>query len=876
MILAVKRSSLPGRAASFERTLKNRVHPRRVCPMLSALLKFSREHPDFPVIDFLNQSAFDELITVNLTEDRYQYIFNVDRKYWTPSLEGTYSTFFDHISQHVIHPEDRAVYREMLDPEALPRRLSETGGLFSFAFRAPLQSGGWCWCEQYVVGGGRQNTPDDLIYFYIYDVQSRKDREAGRSLVPGPKMLPDALTGLPREKDFYSLGESLLAGAQKDWLLIAIDLQHFKLFNEWYGRELGDHVLSDIGHSLLQVAQNHGGIAGYMGGDDFSLLVPYGSLQPETLFDAIQGIIADHGVSVGFLPALGACRSRGNSIYQLYDEATLACQEAKKNYKSRVVFFSASLVEQTVEDYKTLSDFKNALAAGEITFYLQPQCRAVNGNIVGAEALARWLRPDGTCVSPVSFVPTLEKYGFIPDLDRHIWEEVCRWIRSSLDRGNPLIPISVNISPVDIFTLNVPRYFSELIRKYDLPQSAVKVEITESAYGEDSDKVRATVQELRDAGFAVLMDDFGSGYSSLNMLRELNVDMIKLDAYFLRMQEDTEKKGMHIIESVVNMAKTMSMPIIVEGVETNEHRAYLMSLGCRYIQGYYFYKPMPARDFEALIADGSKVDRQGFTFKFNEEFHIREFLNDEVYTDSMLNHIIGPAAIYAWHGDGVDIVRFNQEFYQAVNVSDFTSRLLNIQQYMPEKEAPLLLKALEQAFEDRLNGSSATLSFRKSDGSMAKFLIHFYFLGGGQTKRFYGSARDITGIANLQRQMNLLSRFVSRTVIFLSVSGDDYSFEVVAHGLEKAMGLSRQEMEEELNNARFYKRLIPRSKSFLWKVAFQCIETKGSASQPLRMEGADGAVLCLVLDADYVEDPLSDVKCILSLRQEKTDAGRSV
>lgn len=838
---------------------------------MSALLKFSREHTDFPIIDFLNQSTFDELIAIDLSQDRYRYVYNVDEKYWTPSMEGTYSTFFDHISRHVIHPADQQLYREMSDPARLIANLEANHGLYNFEFRAPTPDGSWRWCEQYVVGGDRQNIPNDLIYYYIYDIQSRKDREEGRNLVPVQTRIQlDALTGLPREKDFYTVAEAILADTRINWLLVATDLQHFKLFNEWYGREAGDQVLEDIGHTLSGIAESHDGVAGYMGGDDFALLLPEKGFDPESLYEKLHTVISEHGASIGFLPSIGACYSNGKtSVYQLYDEATLAAQEAKKDYKARVVFYSSALVEQTAEDYKVLSEFKNALANNEITFYLQPQCRAVNGLVVGAEALARWIRPDGTQVPPVSFVPTLERYGFIPDLDRHIWEEVCKWARRSLDKGHPLIPVSVNISPVDIFTMDVPAYFTGLVKKYNLPKGAIKVEITESAYGEDSDMVRNTVQEFRDLGFAVLMDDFGSGFSSLNMLRELNVDMIKLDAYFLRMEETNARKGMHIIESVVNMAKTMTMPIIVEGVETNEQRAYLMSLGCRYIQGYYFYKPMPVDGFESLICDPRNIDPQGFFFKFNEEFHIREFLSDDVYTDSMLNHIIGPAAIYAWHGDDVDIIRFNQQFYQAVGVSDFNERLYGIQQYMPEQEIPLLRETLQKAYNDRLNGASALLTFNKIDGSMARFLIQFYFMNDdGNVKRFYGAARDVTSIANLQRQMDLLSRFVSRTVLFMTVKGDNYSFEVVAHGLEKDMGLTKTEMEHELNTAQFYKRLIPRNESVMWKIGFKCIESKQSITERFMMQTVAGETMALVIDGDYVDDPLSDVKCILSIRKE--------
>jgi len=839
--------------------------------MAGTIARFTKEYPEFPIVEFLDHSAFDELISIDLEQDTYKFIFNVEQKYWSPSMEGTYSTFIEYVGTRMVHPEDRHIYLDMMNPERLPIHLEAADNVLDFEFRVRNTHGGWHWCEQYVVSGAHHGVPDGLCYCYVFDIQSRKDREEGKTRVSYKTDIHyDPLTGLPREKDFYAQAELMLADADTNWLLVAIDLQHFKLFNEWYGRELGDHVLADIGRELVNTAETCRGVSGYIGGDDFALLVPAEQFSVDGLYQKLQAIINEHGVSIGFLPALGACYSNGNtSIYTLHDEASLACQEAKKDYKTRVIFYSSSLVQQTADDYRTLSAFKDALANDEITFFLQPQCRAVNGQIVGAEALARWIRPDGSMIPPFKFVPTLERYGFIPDLDKYIWEAVCKWSRSSLDRGNPLIPVSVNISPVDIFTMDVPRYFQELIDKYSLPRSAIKVEITESAYGEDSDKVRATVQTFREMGFMVLMDDFGSGFSSLNMLRELNVDMIKLDAYFLRMDEATEKKGMHILESVVNMAKTMSMPIIVEGVETTEQCAYLMSLGCRYIQGYYFYKPMPKENFEALIADAKNVDPQGFTFKFNEEFHIREFLSDDVYSDSMLNQIIGPAAIYAWHGDDVDIIRFNQQFYQTVNAPDFTDRLLRIQQFMPANEQALLLDVLQRAYDDRLNGASALLSFNKVDGTRVRFLIHFYFLNtDGETRRFYGSARDITDIAYLQQQMQLLSRFVSRTVLFLIAREDKYVFEVVANGLEKATGLNAADMENELNSGRFYKRLIPKNESVLWKIALKCVESRQSASQEFRMVGVDDEELKLVVDADFVDDPMSDVKCILSMRRK--------
>jgi len=438
-----------------------------------------------------------------------------------------------------------------------------------------------------------------------------------------------------------------------------------------------------------------------------------------------------------------------------------------------------------------------------------------------------------------------------------------------MDEGSPLIPVSVNISPVDIFTMDVPAFFEELISRYQIPKEAIKVEITESAYSEGEEKVRSTVQEFRDLGFVVLMDDFGSGFSSLNMLRELNVDIIKLDAYFLRMNKTNERKGMHIIESVINMAKTMAMPVIVEGVETKEQCDYLTGLGIRYIQGFYFHKPMCTEDFEALLKQPGKADTNGFVFKANEEFRIREFLNDTVYSDSMLNHIIGPAAIYCLHGEDIDIVRYNQLFYEAVNVPDFSTKIMSIQKVMPESEASELFRVLRKAYEDRLNGAGGVFTFKKFDGSAARFLINFYYLNEDDDNiRYYGSARDVSELTNLYRHLELLSNFTSRTVLFLLYRQGTYSFEVTAHGLAKDLGITKEQIKEELNGNSFYKRLVPADEHALWNAAHRCIETRESTSTELKIRSADGEILSVIVDADYVDDELGDVRCILSMRKK--------
>ncbi|MBE6910846.1 MAG: GGDEF domain-containing protein, partial [Ruminococcaceae bacterium] len=420
------------------------------------------------------------------------------------------------------------------------------------------------------------------------------------------------LTGLYKEAAFYNRGKELLRGhPEEEWRVYAIDLENFKLFNEWYGRETGDRLLARIGELLSVVETNTGGIAGYMGQDDFALIAPYDEERVRELFNEIHGFVIERGTSMGFMPAIGMCVTDGSSdVEELYDRAAQAARHAKEDYHRRIRVFEEAMYKKTEQDYQILSDFQQALKKHELYIQLQPQCELDGGKIVGAESLVRWKKTDGSMVSPGIFVPVLEQYGFVSDLDQFVWEDVCAWQRRWIDAGHTPLPVSVNVSQIDILTIDVPAFFDMLVKKYDLPPEIIKIEITESAYVADG-AVADTVKRLRERGFIVLMDDFGSGYSSLNMLRSLNVDVIKLDAKFLRMNND-DRKGVQILESIVGMAKSMEAPIIVEGVETEEETEFIKELGCHYVQGYHFYRPMPVPDFEKLIGDEENIDTGGF------------------------------------------------------------------------------------------------------------------------------------------------------------------------------------------------------------------------------------------------------------------------
>ena len=444
------------------------------------------------------------------------------------------------------------------------------------------------------------------------------------------------MTGLLKKRSFISEAERLLQTQDdKNWCLVSIDIENFKLFNEWYGHNEGDLLMVQIGAALLQAGERTGGTAGYFGQDDFCLLAPFDMELIGTLYDDIASLVSSRGGNVGFLPAFGVCKvEKGYPTLDLLDRSFLAAQVAKSGYRNRVRIFEKSMYLRTDEEYHVITKFFQALSQHEVVFYLQPQCRASSGKIVGAEALARWIKPDGTVIPPDEFIPILEKRGLISDLDMYIGEEVCRWQRGWIDSGHTPLPVSINVSVADILYTDLPKYFENLTDRYSLERKLIKIEITESSYISNTTLVRDTVHSLREKGFTVLMDDFGSGYSTLNMLKNLNIDIIKLDAQFLRMDESNEEKSIRILESVTNMTKTIGVPIIAEGVETEKQKDFLLDLGCRYIQGYYFYKPMPAADYERLITNPKLIDTSGIRFKSNQQFRLRELLDNNIYSDT--------------------------------------------------------------------------------------------------------------------------------------------------------------------------------------------------------------------------------------------------
>lgn len=422
---------------------------------------------------------------------------------------------------------------------------------------------------------------------------------------------PAAIRQIARKDAFLQALQAFLREhPDNSWAVAAVDIQHFKLYNELYGTAKGDALLNALAGCLLDYGKQTGYPVGYFGNDDFFLCLPDDKAEQTVVLSALQACVSPGKQDVTFFVVLGVCPVEGHSksdVDALCNYAQIAGM-APGSASNAIRRFEPSMLNELKEQQQLLSELERALDNHEFCFFLQPKCNSMTRAIVGMEALVRWNHPTRGCVPPSEFMPLLERTGLVTKLDQYIWESVCQTLQKWQENGSNLVPVSVNVSVVDIVNLDVPQVFADLVEKYKLEPKLLLAEITETMLAENAQVVENTIQGLHRKGFSVMMDDFGSGYSSLNMLKDTNVDAIKLDMKLIDMNQQNRSKGVQIVESVVDMAHRLNLPIIAEGVETPEQVSMLQAADCLYTQGYYFFKPMPVENAEQLLAQPTNQD----------------------------------------------------------------------------------------------------------------------------------------------------------------------------------------------------------------------------------------------------------------------------
>lgn len=291
---------------------------------------------------------------------------------------------------------------------------------------------------------------------------------------------------------------------------------------------------------------------------------------------------------------------RSTPVESMCDRALLAVDSIKGQYNQYFAVYDDTLRGKLLREKAITDAMDTALEQNQFTVYFQPKYSLKESRMAGAEALVRWMHPEWGFMSPGEFIPLFEKNGFISSLDQYVWEKVCAQIRKWKDMGYPSLPVSVNVSRADVYQANLPKTLMGMIQKYNLEPGDLHLEITESAYAENPGQIISTVNQLRKQGFIIEMDDFGSGYSSLNMLNQMKLDILKLDMKFIQ-NEMTKPAEQSILRFIISLAHWMKLSVVAEGVETREQLERLRGIDCDYVQGYFFAKPMCAEEFEELL-----------------------------------------------------------------------------------------------------------------------------------------------------------------------------------------------------------------------------------------------------------------------------------
>ena len=413
----------------------------------------------------------------------------------------------------------------------------------------------------------------------------------------------DAMTGL-YNRDYFFEYANRMYHEHPDALMdaVVINIEQFHSVNALNGRDFGNQVLRTLGKEIQNIAESKKGVAGRFGADRFDIycqrIEDY-----QAVFDRLQGKLEELAPNVSVRIRMGVMQSQPDvEPVQMFDMARTACNMARGYYKTHLVVFDDEVHEREMYEQRLLNDLRRALNEYEFKVYYQPKydIQEEPPKLVSAEALVRWDHPVLGLISPDDFIPIFEQSGKIGELDKFVWNEAARQIVSWREIYGRVIPVSVNLSRVDIFDPELEKTLDDIMTYNGLEHDALKLEVTETAYTEDSEQVVKVIGSLRSKGYVVEMDDFGTGYSSLNMLAEMPVDVIKMDMGFVRNIEYSEKDR-QLANLIINIAQKLDVSVVAEGVETGDQLRILKDMGCECVQGFYFSRPLPPSEFEDQI-----------------------------------------------------------------------------------------------------------------------------------------------------------------------------------------------------------------------------------------------------------------------------------
>ncbi len=530
----------------------------------------------------------------------------------------------------------------------------------------------------------------------------------------------DEKSGLFNKNAFHRYTAKMLQKyPYKKFVLIRWDIDNFKVFNDWFGTEVGDTYLKKIGDFFREYEGKNSAIKTYAryDADHFVCCQEADGFDPEEITEIIDDYMAHlKTIEFEYTPRVGLYLINDPTldVALMCDRALLALRSIKESYGKRYAWFDDSMREALLEQQEIVNEMEFALRDGQFITYFQPQYNYETGKMIGAEALVRWQHPRKGTILPIKFIPLFERNGFISRLDEYMWEQVCILLKRWREKGMPLIPISVNVSRRDIYNPHLVGNILALLQEYDLDPKLLHLEITESAYTQNAEQLVNTVNLLRTHGLEVHMDDFGSGYSSLNMLQNVPVDILKLDMKFLGGDYKDERSG-NILNAVVRMATALRLPVLAEGVETKEQADFLRSIGCLLMQGYLFSRPMAVEEFEKLLNGSETISMldKSYVESFQGSIDLLSFTSQSTL---LFNCFVGGAAIVEYDDKNRCLLalRINDQFLNEIGTSrtEYMERGQSIFDYYEGENKELVIDMFDEAL--KTGKESCCVAMRKS------------------------------------------------------------------------------------------------------------------------------------------------------------------
>ena len=515
----------------------------------------------------------------------------------------------------------------------------------------------------------------------------------------------DALTGLLTQEAFCREVERAVErapglAADGGFAMVYFNVLRFKAINDLFGMEAGDRLLAFIGRTLSQYLRADE-IGCRISSDRFAAFISTGEDGVQRLIDRLLGEVAGYDLPFETTINAGVYTTNAQALTAdaMIDRATLALSSIKGSYTVKYRYFTESLRKEMLSEHEMVGTIAAALSERQFIVYYQPQYNHSTGMLVGAEALVRWAHPERGLISPGNFIPAFEKNGFVTTLDLYVFEHACMLLRRCMERGLPTVPVAVNVSRYDVFEPDFVSKLETIRARHGVPAKYLRLELTESAFIGGAKHTEQAIRQMHECGYTVEMDDFGSGYSSLNVLKDTDVDCFKLDMEFLADGEGGHKGGT-ILSSVVRMAKWLGIEVIAEGVETVQQADFLRSIGCDCVQGYLYAAPMEEERYIRLLS-ASGIGARVPQLVVGESIHAVDFWNPDSQETLIFSNYVGGAAIFEYRDGRVEILRVNKKYLAelCMNLSEKEIVRMDLLSLFDEENRKLYLDMLERAIE---------------------------------------------------------------------------------------------------------------------------------------------------------------------------------